>query len=73
MARLLIGNVKGPQGDDFTYEDFTEEQIAALKGDTGAAGADGATAAEVIAALSTETWTFTLANGSTVTKVVPLV
>ena len=37
----------GSQGAAFTYEDFTEEQLAALKGDkgdtgnTGAAGADG--------------------------------
>lgn len=43
------------------------------KGSTGADGKDGATAAEVIAALSTETWTFTLADGTTVSKVVPLV
>ena len=40
-------NVKGPQGpqgpkgDAFTYADFTGEQLAALKGDTGATGARG--------------------------------
>jgi hypothetical protein len=44
-----------------------------LKGATGAAGKDGATAAQVIAAMSKETWTFTLEDGSTVTKEVPLV
>ena len=43
------------------------------KGSTGAAGKDGATAAQVIAALEKETWTFTLEDGSTVTKEVPLV
>ena len=38
---------QGPKGDPFTYEDFTEEQLAALtgpqgpKGDTGATGAQG--------------------------------
>lgn len=52
---------QGPQGE---------------KGDTGAtgpAGAAGATTAEVIAALTKETWTFTLSDGSTVNKVVPLI
>lgn len=39
--------VQGPKGDAFTYEDFTPEQLAALKGpkgdkgDTGAVGATG--------------------------------
>lgn len=53
-----LKGVKGDKGD---------------KGDAGAAGKDGATAAEVIAALPTETWTFTLSDGSTVTKTVPLI
>ena len=44
------GNIKGPQGekgdtgekgDAFRYEDFTEEQLAALKGDTGEQGPKG--------------------------------
>lgn len=39
----------------------------------GATGAAGATAEQVIAALPTETWTFTLVDGTTVDKVVPLV
>ena len=49
------------------------------KGDTGAQGPqgekgkDGATAAEVIAAMQSETWVFTLADGSTVNKRVPLI
>ena len=33
--------LKGDKGDPFTYSDFTAEQLAALKGDTGAAGAPG--------------------------------
>ena len=53
---------------------FAFKNLKGAKGDTGAAGSngkDGATAAQVIAALPTETWTFTLANGSTVTKTIP--
>lgn len=53
---------------------FAFKNLKGAKGDTGAAGSngkDGATAAQVIAALPTETWTFTLANGSTVTKKIP--
>ena len=34
---------KGDKGDPFTYSDFTTEQLAALKGDTGEAGAPGIT------------------------------
>lgn len=40
------GKLKGDKGDPFTYADFTAEQLAALKGekgDTGAQGADGYT------------------------------
>lgn len=36
-------------------------------------GADGATPTQVINAMSKETWTFTLTNGNTVTKTVPLI
>ena len=32
---------QGPQGKAFTYEDFTEEQLLALKGDPGKDGKDG--------------------------------
>ena len=32
---------QGPKGDAFTFEDFTEEQLAALKGADGAPGKDG--------------------------------
>ena len=45
----------------------------AFKNLKGAAGKDGATAAQVIAAMEKETWTFTLEDGSTVTKEVPLI
>ena len=47
MAALNSGMLKGDKGDPFTYEDFTHEQLAALKGekgekgDTGAAGEQG--------------------------------
>ena len=33
---------KGDKGDPFTYEDFTSEQLAALKGETGDTGPQGA-------------------------------
>lgn len=42
-------------------------------GEKGDPGAAGATTAQVIAAMTKDTWTFTLEDGSTVTKVVPLV
>ena len=61
-----IQGERGPQGEQGPKGD---------KGDTGATGpkgADGATAEEVKATLSRETWTFILSDGSTVTKVVPL-
>lgn len=45
----------------------------AFKNLKGAAGKDGATAAQVIAAMEKETWTFTLEDGTTVTKEVPLI
>ena len=39
---------KGDTGDPFTYEDFTEEQLAALKGEKGAGVAAGGTAGQVL-------------------------
>lgn len=57
----IVKGAKGDKGD------------TGATGATGAAGKDGATAAQVIAALEKETWTFTLEDGSTVTKEVPLV
>lgn len=42
MAREIdLGSVIGPKGDPFTYEDFTEEQLAALKGPKGDPGEKG--------------------------------
>ena len=36
----------GPKGDPFTYEDFTEEQLAALRGPQGPVGEKGETGAQ---------------------------
>jgi len=66
----------GPQGPK---GDTGETGPQGPKGDTGETGPQGpkgdtgATTAQVIAALTKETWTFTLADGSTIDKVVPLV
>lgn len=35
LANPETVNIKGPKGDAFTYEDFTAEQLAALKGEKG--------------------------------------
>jgi hypothetical protein len=50
-----------------TYNDGTEGNFLVYN------GKDGATAAQVIAAMTKDTWTFTLEDGSMVTKVVPLI
>lgn len=34
-AAEIARNAKGDKGDPFTYADFTEEQLAALKGEKG--------------------------------------
>ena len=36
-----LASLKGEQGDPFTYDDFTQDQLDALKGDTGEDGDDG--------------------------------
>lgn len=47
MARIKLGNIKGPQGNPgpqgkpFTYEDFTPDQLNALKGPKGDPGIQG--------------------------------
>ena len=50
MARIRLGNIKGPKGDrgeqgpkgdPFRYSDFTQEQLNALKGPKGDKGEDG--------------------------------
>lgn len=53
IVKKFIGHVKGDpgspgeKGDAFTYEDFTEEQLAALKGPKGDPGEGGATFEEL--------------------------
>ncbi len=44
-----IGNVRGPTGRAFTYDDFTPEQLAELKGEPGENGLDGRTYEQVAA------------------------
>lgn len=50
MARIKLGNIKGPKGDPgqqgipgkpFTYNDFTSDQLNALKGPKGDPGIQG--------------------------------
>lgn len=41
MARIKLGNIKGPQGKPFTYNDFTPDQLNALKGPKGDPGIQG--------------------------------
>ena len=42
MAKTIdLGMVKGERGEPFRYEDFTEEQLAALTGPVGPQGAKG--------------------------------
>ncbi|MBS6862519.1 MAG: hypothetical protein E7J45_00140 [Veillonella sp.] len=50
MARIKLGNIKGPKGDPgpqglpgkaFTYNDFTPDQLNALKGPQGIQGPPG--------------------------------
>ena len=73
----------GTPGDPFTYEDFTPEQLAALKGEQGIPGASGVhigsdtppDTANVWVnpdgdPTSTEDWEFDLEDGSTDTKTV---
>ena len=60
----------GPAGQDGSPG---KDGSPGATGPTGPAGKDGATAAQVIAALPTEEWTFTLIDGSTVTKKVPMI
>ena len=66
MPKVLIGNIKGPKGD---------------KGDRGERGAQGDSyvltdtdkaniASQIKASMNTENWTFTLEDGTTVTKAV---
>jgi hypothetical protein len=59
----IVGD-KGEKGDPFTYEDFTAEQLAALKGETGNAGADGTDGVSATHEWNGTTLTVTSASGT---------
>ena len=62
--------LKGEKGDAFTYEDFTPEQLASLKGDTGATGETGNGIASVVKTSTSglvDTYTITYTDGTTST------
>lgn len=64
---------KGDTGDAFTYDDFTEEQLADLKGETGDTGATGNGIANITKTGTsglTDTYTITYTNGNTTTYTV---
>ena len=71
-VKTLIGNVKGPKGDK------GEQGVPGTQGATGPQGPaytltdtdKNSIAAAVKASLTKENWTFTLEDGSTVTKAV---
>ena len=59
---------KGDTGDAFTYDDFTEEQLADLKGETGDTGATGNGISSITKAGTSglvDTYTITFTNGNT--------
>lgn len=75
------GKFKGVKGDPFTYEDFTQEQLAALKGADGAAGKSGVHVGsdtppedakvwvdENGECSDVEVWTFEIEGGGIITK-----
>lgn len=84
MPTFILGKVVGPQGPEGPRGPEGPQGIQGEqgpKGDTGAQGPAGPAytlndtdkntiAAAVKASLNTETWTFTLEDGSTVTKAV---
>jgi hypothetical protein len=64
---------KGDTGDAFTYDDFTEEQLADLKGETGDIGATGNGIANITKTGTSgliDTYTITYTNGNTTTYTV---
>lgn len=80
----FVGNFKGENGTSITISNVTESSedngnnvvtfsdgkaLTVKNGKTG----QGATTAQVIEAMEKETWIFTLADGSSVEKVVPLI
>lgn len=42
-VKTLIGYVRGPQGEPFTFDDFTSEQLESLRGPQGPQGPKGET------------------------------
>lgn len=64
---------KGDQGDAFTYDDFTEEQLAELKGEKGDTGDTGATGTGIASITKTstsglvDTYTITYTDSNTAT------
>ena len=54
MAKVLLGNVKGEKGDDYVLTASDKQEIAGIVKDS----------------LKKENWTFTLEDGSKVTKAV---
>ena len=58
---------KGDTGDAFTYDDFTPEQLAALKGDTGDTGIGIASISKTGTVGFVDTYTITYTNGTTST------
>lgn len=70
-AYIAVSNETIPTGIS-PDDDPDSWQLLVRKGDTGPAGADGATVEKVLQAMSRETWVFTLSDGTTIEKVVPL-
>ncbi len=59
---------KGDTGDAFTYDEFTEEQLADLKGETGDTGATGNGISSITKTGTSglvDTYTITYTNGNT--------
>lgn len=75
VSEVFVGDVlvQGYYTYNVGYVDADYAYLATRVSIRGATGAAGATVDQVIAALTKETWTFTLTDGSTVDKVVPLV
>lgn len=68
MPKTLIGNIKGPKGDPGERGERGTQGDSYILTDADKANI----AASVKESLSKETWTFTLEDGSTVTKAVLL-
>ena len=67
LTNPITRNIKGEKGDAFTYDDFTDEQLAALKGEQGASIKSITRTSGTGAAGTTDTYTITLDNGNTST------